>query len=324
MSETPGTFERRLLDRIQGNFPLSPDPYGDLGRDLGCGAEEVRRAVAALRKSGIIRRLGGSFAADKLGYVSTLVAVRVEPARLKDVAESAAVHPEVTHDYEREGTYNLWFTVTAPTRERMAEILDGVRRRGGVLEMHELPALRVFKIKVEFDFEGSPLPAEEEPREAPHAPLDDKDRRIIARACGDIGDSPCPFAAMAFELGLDENDLLARLKSYKERGVLRRFGAMLRHREAGFTANGMSVWNVPEGTVESAGKRLAASRDVSHCYERPRFPGWSYNVFGMIHGRSREECLEAARRISRETGIDDYQVLFSVREFKKTSMVYGR
>jgi len=152
--------------------------------------------------------------------------------------------------------------------------------------------------------------------------LDELDRNIIRRVCGDIGHSPRPFREMAEELGLDEADLLVRLRSYKQDGVLRRFGAILRHQKAGYVANGMSVWNVPDGDVARVGEQMASFREVSHCYERPRLPDWPYNLFGMIHGHSEDECRAVAARIALQIGIDDYRVLFSRREFKKTSMVY--
>lgn len=148
------------------------------------------------------------------------------------------------------------------------------------------------------------------------------DRKIIARLCGDIGTGLHPFREVASELGLDEDELLKRIRVYQASGQLRRFGAILRHQVAGFTANGMSVWNIPEAKVEWAGALMAGFAEVSHCYERPRLPEWPYNVFGMIHGHSEEQCRNVARRISTIIGVTDYEVLFSVREFKKSSMVY--
>lgn len=152
--------------------------------------------------------------------------------------------------------------------------------------------------------------------------LDEADRAIIRRVCRDIGGSLLPYSEIASELGLSEKELLRRLQTYKQEKALRRFGAVLRHQKAGFMANGMSAWNVPDGDVERVGQHLARCPEVSHCYERQRFEGWDYNIYAMIHSRKEEECLSVAERLSRETGIDDYQVLFSIREFKKTSMVY--
>jgi DNA-binding Lrp family transcriptional regulator len=148
------------------------------------------------------------------------------------------------------------------------------------------------------------------------------DRRLIARLCEDIGDGLYPFRDLAEELGLAEEELLARMHGYRADGRLRRFGAMLRHQSAGFTANGMSVWDVPDADVARVGAILADFPEVSHAYERPRFPGWPYNVFGMIHARTEDECRAVAARIAEAIGIDASHLLFSLREFKKTSMRY--
>lgn len=152
--------------------------------------------------------------------------------------------------------------------------------------------------------------------------IDDTDRKLIRRACGDLGDGLDPFDDLASELGMERDDVIARLNAYRDAGVLRRFGAVLHHQRAGFSANGMSAWDVPEGDVDAVGEKLAACPEVTHCYERPRMPNWDFNLYAMLHGRSEEECLAVAERISHETGITAYRVLFSKREFKKSSMVY--
>lgn len=152
--------------------------------------------------------------------------------------------------------------------------------------------------------------------------LDELDRRIINRCCGDIGSERHPFRQIAEELGIPEDKLLERLNYFQEAGFMRRFGAILRHHQAGFTANGMSVWNIPDMQVERVGTLMAEFPEVSHCYQRPRLPDWRYNLFAMIHGRSENECRQIAERIAAATGIDDYDMLFSTREFKKSSMQY--
>lgn len=151
---------------------------------------------------------------------------------------------------------------------------------------------------------------------------DDLDRRIIARLCEDIGEDLHPFGTLAEELGISLEELLARVRGYQATGRMRRFGAILRHQKAGFHANGMSVWRVPEADIERVGALIAARPEVSHAYQRPSLPDWPYNVFGMIHAHSEAECRAIAAQISTETGITDYDILFSVSEFKKTSMKY--
>ena len=152
MSESFSSLEEKILDCIQTDFPLSSDPYGDIGRIVGCGKEEAHEAVMELRRRGIIRRIGGIFAADRLGYESCLVAARVAPGNIEEAASKAGSYPEVTHSYERDSEYNLWFTIIAEGPERTKKILDDVRECGGVEAVYALPAIRTFKIRVDFDF----------------------------------------------------------------------------------------------------------------------------------------------------------------------------
>ena len=152
--------------------------------------------------------------------------------------------------------------------------------------------------------------------------VDELDRKIIARLCGDLGDALDPYGEIAAEFRITTEELLERVRRYREAGMLRRIGAILKHQQAGFTANGMSVWNVPDEQVARVGEIMARQPEVTHSYERPRLPDWPYNVFAMIHGHSEAECRAVAARIAAEAGIADYDILFSVREFKKTSMVY--
>lgn len=152
--------------------------------------------------------------------------------------------------------------------------------------------------------------------------FDEIDRSIIRRVSGDIPESMYPFRDLADDIGISGEELLERLESYRVSGALRRFGAVLRHHKAGFTANGMSIWNVPDADVERAAERMTACQEVSHCYGRARFEDWPYNLYAMIHGRTRDECLSVADKISRDAGITDYKVLFSLREFKKSSVEY--
>jgi len=324
MPEPLSPLEKKILDRIQWDFPLSEDPYAEIAAAVGSTSGEVGAAIEHLRQSGVIRRIGGSFAPGRLGYVSVLVAARVEPNHITAAAATVSAFPEVTHNYERDGLYNLWFTVVAESAERIDEILRRVKACNGVLSIHALPALRTFKLRVDFRFDDEREAEEAVPSRQSAAPmLDEIDRRIIARASGDLPRSPHPFLDMAHELAVGEDELLARLRSYRESGVLRRLGAILRHQLAGFVANGMSVWRVPPQEVERIGELMAACPEISHCYERPALPDWPYSVYAMIHGRSKEECLAVASRLSRDTSIREYRVLFSLREFKKTSRQYG-
>jgi DNA-binding Lrp family transcriptional regulator len=152
--------------------------------------------------------------------------------------------------------------------------------------------------------------------------VDELDKKIIALLQGDIPLAPRPFAVMADQIGITEDQFLNRMKSMVESGIIRRFGATLYHQAAGFSANAMVAWVVPDDKVEGAGSAMAEFREVTHCYQRRPQRDWNYNLYTMIHGNDREECHRITQRISQTTGIDEYILLFSEQEFKKTSMDY--
>ena len=152
--------------------------------------------------------------------------------------------------------------------------------------------------------------------------IDDVDKKVIRLIQGDLPLDLRPFAVLAVKAGISEEEFVERVVSLKKRGIIRRFGATLRHQEAGFSSNAMVAWIVPEERIEEVGKTMARFRAVTHCYQRKTSKGWPYNLYTMIHGDDREECYEIAKKISRKAGIQDYILLFSEKEFKKTSMKY--
>lgn len=152
--------------------------------------------------------------------------------------------------------------------------------------------------------------------------MNESEKKLCALLQGDIPLSERPFEEIGEKVGMSESEVIEHGKKYLEAGIVRRFGATLRHRQAGFSANGMGVWIVPEEDRERVGKIMASFKEVTHCYERPCFEDWPYNLFTMIHGQDKEECFEVAKKISEATGVKEYHLLFSSREFKKTSMKY--
>ncbi len=152
--------------------------------------------------------------------------------------------------------------------------------------------------------------------------LTELEKRVIASIQGDIPIVERPYAELARKLGISEQLLLDTLRSLCRRGVIRRFGATLRHQKSGYGANAMTAWQVEEDRVEEVGRIMASFREVSHCYRRDPTPRWPYNLYTMIHGSTEEDCRQVARRMAREAKVDDYTLLFSRRELKKTSMQY--
>lgn len=152
--------------------------------------------------------------------------------------------------------------------------------------------------------------------------IDERDKAIIGLIQGDLPLKKRPFAEMAGSIGMTEDEFLERIRSLKESGTIRRFGATLRHQEAGFSSNAMVAWIVPDDRIEKVGHAMAEFKEVTHCYQRKPQLDWRYNLFTMVHGDDKEACFQVAGRMSRATGMEDYILLFSEKEFKKTSMAY--
>lgn len=327
--------ERILLNTVQTAFPVTSHPYQTLGKLAGVSEDEAWQRVSQLRQEGIIRRLGGVFDSHRLGYHSTLCAAKVPKEKVSVLAEVLMKIPGVTHNYLRDHPYNMWFTLIASSEAEAEKNLNKVRQVLDSEEVYSLPAIRLFKISVDFDFmenaendsdNGSssirpPGAWEKDSRPEP-TQLSDQDKALIRVLQGNLPFSRTPFSDLAQELGWAEEEVLARTVDLLTKGLIRRFGAVLRHQRAGFTANAMGVWQVPEEKAQEIGEKMATFREVSHCYQRPSLPDWPYNLFTMIHGRSAEECQEVMQRISKATGLDEYRMLFSQAELKKSSMQY--
>jgi siroheme decarboxylase len=149
------------------------------------------------------------------------------------------------------------------------------------------------------------------------------ERMILAHVQGDLPDSATPFAELAAEAGISEAEAIGLLTSLVEQGIIRRFGATLRHQKAGYGANTMVAWLVDQDKdIDEVGRILASRPEITHCYRRRTLPEWPYNLYTMVHGKTRDDCLRAVLELSEATGVERFELLFSHRELKKTSMRY--
>jgi DNA-binding Lrp family transcriptional regulator len=317
--------DRRLLNLIQTEFPLTREPFTDLGRRLDSNVEEIIQDIARLKDAGIIRVIGPVIDSRSLGYNSTLVAMKVTEANLEKAEQVIASQPGVSHGYDRDHLFNVWFTLALPPESDIETELQKLTRATGAETAFSLPAVKVFKIGAYFDMEenGQTTPvARQKSVLSGQVELSSTDRLIINELQQDLALVPAPFSVMAERVDMDTERFLAGCKSLQERGVIRRFSASINHRNAGFTANAMSCWVAPADKLDNVARKLASLKEVSHCYERRTNKHWQYNLFAMIHGHSREVCQDIAERVSRETGLTDYVLLYSTREFKKTRVKY--
>jgi siroheme decarboxylase len=323
-------FDRRLLDQLQRQVPLCDRPYLEIARRLDSTEADVLERVQALSgpPPAPIRQISAIFDSNKLGYQSCLVGAKVDPAVIREAAGVISQHPGVSHNYQREHAYNLWFTLAVPPHsqlglERTVEIL---RRLSGARQMRLMPALKLFKIGVKFDLgvDGAIEPIAAAPHEPRTATVltGDVDRRMIRLLQQNLPVESRPFDAWADDAGVGVDQLLAAASGYLKDGTMRRFSAVLRHREIGVSANAMGAWIVPSERHDEFGRLAALHPAVTHCYLRPSYPDWPYSIFTMVHGRTSVECEAALAAISLRTGVKDYTSLYSVEEFKKVRVKY--
>jgi DNA-binding Lrp family transcriptional regulator len=316
--------DRKLLNLLQASFPLVSNPFAALAGELAIGEDEVIARAGQLRESGVIRRLSAIFDVHRIGYKSSLIAMSMPPERLEEGAAVISAHPCVSHNYSRDHRLNLWFVLAIPRERDFQATVADMAGRVGATRTLVLPALKLFKIDVRYDMvegEGSSEP-EDRPKKGQRRKLTPAEIDAVRVLQQDLPITSRPFAAEARTLGLSEKALLARAAAFLEEGIMRRFAAVLRHQEAGFRANGMACWAVPEERIEEIGNILAASPRVSHCYQRPTYPDWPYPLYSMVHSPSRRQCENIVADLSRQTGVSDYTVLFSTKEYKKERVKY--
>jgi DNA-binding Lrp family transcriptional regulator len=322
-------LDRKLLNLMQGSFPIAPRPYEHVASLADVSEAEVMSRVQRLLDKRIIRQVTPIFDTRALGYSSMLVAAKVDPEHPHRAAQVINEHPGVSHNYLRNHDFNLWFTIaTEPDSQLGLEgTLEVLAREAGAESVRMLPTLKLFKIRMDLEMEGdtkalSSAVEAKEPIELDPQPYDEHDIAVIRALQGDMPVVSEPYALAADALGMTQQAFLDHLSGMQERGLLRRVAAILFHRRAGFSANGMGVWQVPDEQIPSIGRRMAAVRGISHCYQRPTYPDWPYSVFTMAHGRSKQECDAVLDAIAEQTGIAERATLYSSTEFKKIRLLY--
>jgi DNA-binding Lrp family transcriptional regulator len=319
--------DKQLLNEIQWVFPLTDRPYLEISKRYNISEKDVMQRTSHLKEIGLIRQINAIFDTRRLGYKSALVAFMVKSNKLNYVAEQVNKHPGVSHNYERNHEFNMWFTLAVPPYAEIKTDLERMASIDGVVKYRVLPTLKLYKIGVRLDMVNEdakvPEPTDEVKTLNPRKfNLTERDKEFIRELQKDLKVIPEPFKEIADTLGITTPQLFAKAKEYEDLGVMRRFAAILRHRDAGFAANGMAVWKVPVLKIDEVGSKLAAFPQVSHCYRRPIYPDWPFNLFSMVHARTIEGAEEIVSQMSESIGIKDYRILFSLREFKKERVKY--
>ncbi len=322
-------LERRLFDGWQRGFPLVERPYAEVAGKLGTDEDEILCALAARRDDGVLSRVGAVFRPNVIG-VSTLAAMSVPRERLDAVARLVSSRAEVNHNYEREHAVNLWFVAAAADAGRLDAALDAIERESG-LPVLRLPLERDYWIDLGFGLDGA-APHRANALRGRHGPsparlvVDARDARLVAALDDGLAVVPRPYEELARRAGLTEAYVCVRIADWLNRGVINRFGLVVRHRPLGWTANAMCVWDVPADAVDRQGASLAAEEGVTLSYRRARAAGWPYNLYAMIHGRDRDAVAARRDAIAAKLGLDahPHAVLCSAAAYKQRGARYSR
>jgi DNA-binding Lrp family transcriptional regulator len=321
--------DEKLLNIIQTEVPLNREPFAVLGLRLNMSGNEIIRRIERLKEEGIIRQIGPVFNPRRLGYQTTLVAMKVATGLLDEANQIISAHPLVSHCYERNHDFNFWFTLAMPAKENLESEVQKLGSRIKNEVTLNLPAVKVFKIGAYFNLSGDKPLVPNTGIEC-HSSIDadsglsTTDRAVINELQQDLPLIERPFDSMSAKLSINVGEFLSHCQTLLQRRIMQRFSASINHNKLGFTANAMACWKVPPDMVDSAGKKMATFPEVSHCYARQTSSLWPYNLFAMIHAETKKSCKAIAGKISAETrlGKNDLVLLFSTREIKKVRVRY--
>jgi siroheme decarboxylase len=313
--------DRDLLGALQGEIPLVSTPYAVIGQMIDMSEKEVIKRTERLKREGLVKQIAAQFDMRGLGYKSSLVAARVRPERIDEAASIISAHPGVTQNYRRNNDFNLWFTVAAGPSSKLG--LDGtielLAEQAECEAVRPLPTLKLYKSTAGDGSENHSSEGESQVEAVPLSAGEIETVRLLQR---DLPLQPRPFDAIARAAGMPADEILGHAKALLKRGQMRRFGAVVQTRKTGFLATAMGVWVVPADKTDEYAAKLSQHKAVSHCYLRPVYDDWPYNIYTTVHGRSVDECESIINDLAIDTGLTEKQALYPTREYKKTRLSF--
>jgi DNA-binding Lrp family transcriptional regulator len=314
--------DRELLGALQSEIPLVSTPFAFIGQTLDLSEKEVIKRTERLRRDGIIRHLAAQFDPRALGYRSCLVAARVDPERIDEAAAAINAHPGVTQNYRRNNDLNLWFTLFVSPQSKLGldRTVDILARAAECDSVRPLPTIKLYK-NAAHDSD----PSHEHEAHGDYTPLTPLEVECVRLLQADLPLQPRPFDFLARVSGVGVDELLASAKTLLKRGQIRRFAATVAPRKQGFAASAMGVWIVPQDRADEYAAKLVQHRAVSHCYLRPVYDDWPYNLYTTVHARSVDECESVINDLAIDSGLSQKQALYPTKEYKKSRIsFFGR
>lgn len=317
--------EARLLNLIQESVPFVKKPFDKLAQSAGITPEDAIEIVRSAKDNGLIRNISGIFNGESLGYSMSLVAFMVSEENLDKAASVINSYPGVSHNYLRGGEFNVWFTIAVPPGELLEEAIHVIFLKSGASKYLVLKNEKLLKVKAVFGFgdDRNEISSDHSIKRGVPKKFSEFDMQVISLLQKDLPVTGKPFEKLISDSGhtISEDDFLSSAENFVENGYIRRYSATVRHTKAGFSSNAMVVWKYAEksGNLDF----FMDEKNISHLYLRSVYPGiWEYNLFSMIHARSDEELSGIIKKLSGSSGLTEYMVLRSLREFKKKRVIY--
>ena len=321
-----------LIDGFQSGFPVEERPFRAVGEALGVSESEALARVERLRGRGVFRRFGAVLNPPVIGS-STLAAVSAPEDRFEEVADVVNGYRQVNHNYRRDHAWNMWFVVTAGSRETRDRILDEIEARTGC-DVLVLPMLTDYYIDLEFPVVNDDRFARESLAETAvnatriseeaTADLSALDRRLLLEIQGGFPLTLTPYADVADAIDASVDEVVDAVERLLASGCIKRVGCVVNHVVTGFDANCMVVWNVPDEELDARGEAVGRLPYVTLCYHRPRRPeqGWEYNLFTMVHGRDPEAVDSVVDELAADHLPFEHERLYSTETLKQTGAQY--
>lgn len=326
------TLERDFINNFQGNFPLEERPFSAIAEQLSSSEDELIATVKDLKDKKLLTRFGPLYDAANLGGGLTLAAISVPEERFDSVTEMVNTFPEVAHNYRREHELNMWFVLATETPAEIDQTIASIEEMTG-LKVYNFPKQQEFYIglwlHLSADGNNHTVPVPESSADhideslTENYSLDDIDRKLISATQTGLSIEKTPYQEIADNIGITQDEVLQRLQQLLSCGIIRRIGAVPNHYKLGFTANGMTVWDVEDTDITTLGNTIGQLDFVSHCYQRPRhLPMWRYNLFAMVHGDNKDEVNKKVKQIEDLLGDNckAHETLFSSAILKKTGL----
>lgn len=313
--------DKKILNYIQQGIPFIRKPFLKIAKDLKLSEDYLLKRIKILKKKKYIREISAIFEARALGYKSTLVALAVPKYQIRKVVSSINKHPGVSHNYERECEFNVWFTLTIEKKKSFENEIRRMLGRVHSIKTMVLVSKRLYKINATFGL-GKEGKKKNIKRKVGKIKLNKEIKKVIVGLQGDLPLVEEPFKKIAKTAGLSEDKLLKIANKLKTKGVIRKYIGTVKHNKIGFKANAMVVWRVPELKTDNIGKKFAKYSCVSHCYKRTAHKDWTYNLYTMVHAKNDSELARQIRDMAKTSNIKNCIPLYTKKEFKKQRVKY--